>query len=441
MGIYDRHYIREQQSGGRMGGGRSIIGGMSAWSVTTWLIIICIAIHVIDGFLGVHFPQFEKTERYLVPSGISIDDIDPAHVEYEYRFATTRPPVTGVRPGLAYVPMVDAQRPRLANVPRDQLSPVRDIPVRDRPPDTQAIRLDFERGTPQPQIQDVRPGMFYVPLLDAMSGELVGWREFAVTLAWAECYVMPPLQKLLFFSTWRGFLGIEFWRLIGFQFLHGDMWHLAFNMIALFFFGPMIEQYLGSKRYLAFYLLCGIFGALFYALLNLLGYTAQMMGIDANIPGLLFNNPTVPLVGASAGVFGVLMAGAYIAPRTTVLLFFILPMQLRTLAYALVVLAVFILLTGGRNAGGEAGHLGGAMAGWYFIRNPRHLHGFFDFLGRFDPTSKHYRGPRPSRVGQSSGSASDRREVDRILDKISREGLASLTDEEKRILREASRGE
>ncbi len=286
-------------------------------------------------------------------------------------------------------------------------------------------------AVPEPNVRprlDVHPqGFPTVPLLDRPGGQRIGF---------VEVFEMQPIASYLHFSTQRGFLQIEFWRLIGFQFLHAHMPHLLFNMLALFFFGPLIERHLGSKRYLAFYLLCGICGALMYTLLNLGGILAAMLlGGEVRIPGLLFNSPAVPLVGASAGVFGVLMAGAYLAPRATVLLFFVIPMKLRTLAYALVAIALFSIIYGARNAGGEAGHLGGALAGWYFIRNQHHLHGFFDFLGRADPTSHHYRNKR----GQPKQSAGSRREVDRILDKISSEGMHSLTEKEKRILREASR--
>ncbi len=250
---------------------------------------------------------------------------------------------------------------------------------------------------------------------------------------------MGLLESFLHFSTQRGFLRVEFWRLIGFQFLHASFGHVLFNMIGLFFFGPMVERYLGSKRYLAFYLLCGIFGALMYCLLNLSGSVAMMYGADVRIPGLLFNDPSTPLIGASAGVFGVLMAGAFLAPNAIVLLFFILPMRLATLAYALVIIALITVIFGGHNAGGEAGHLGGAIAGFYFIRHPHHLHGFFDFLGRIDPTSHHYRG-KGRRLGRRAASAVPSN-IDRILDKISEHGLHSLTDKEKRILREASKRE
>ena len=101
--------------------------------------------------------------------------------------------------------------------------------------------------------------------------------------------------------------GLEFWRFVTFQFLHANWLHLFFNMLALWIFGPLVEAHMGFKRYAAFYLMCGIAGALMYLALNL---AAILIGPAANIPGLLSNDPRVSLVGASAGVFGVLMAAA-----------------------------------------------------------------------------------------------------------------------------------
>lgn len=283
--------------------------------------------------------------------------------------------------------------------------------------------------------QALRSGslLFQRPLVDVLATppDTVG----TVLYQW-----MPPLRRWLYFSTDTGFRSLEVWRFIGFQFLHVNVAHLLFNMIALYFFGPLVEQHLGRKRYLAFYLLCGVCGALMYLLLNLGGFFVSLMaGHDVAVPGLLFDSPATPLMGASAGVFGVLMAGAFLAPRIIVLLFFILPMRLATLAYAFVALALFSVLFGGANAGGEAGHLGGAIAGFYFIRHPHHLHGFFDFVGWVDPTSHHYRGKeRRARPRSAGAAAPDRHEIDRILDKIKDGGLQSLTDKEKRTLREAS---
>ncbi len=243
-------------------------------------------------------------------------------------------------------------------------------------------------------------------------------------------YMLDPFingffREWLHMSTEHVIWNLQYWRFIGFQFLHADLQHLIFNMIGLYFFGPLVEQYLGGKRFLAFYLLCGIFGAVLYLVLNLGGYI-----VGREIPFLLVNDPASQLIGASAGVFGILIAGAFLAPKATVLVFFILPMKLATMAYLLVAYSVITMFIHGSNAGGETAHLGGALAGWYFIRNPHHLNGFFDFLGKADPTSKHF-------ALRDKGAS--QKDVDRILDKIHKKGLQSLTSKEKKILHKASR--
>jgi membrane associated rhomboid family serine protease len=374
MGIADRHYVRGDGAGPGRAAGRG--SPLAMWSVNTWIIVACVAVFAIDGFLPIRWvpvgPPVRLSSLGAAPSTHVVEG-EPARVR---------------------ITVVEGAR----RVPRE---------------------------------------MTARPILDRPGGTQIGWQHVEP---------MRPITRWLHFSTYELLYKAGFWRVIGFQFLHANVTHLIFNMIGLYFFGPMIEAYLGRKRYLAFYLLCGIFGALAYCLLNLGGKLASIVfGADA-VPGLIFNDTATPLIGASAGVFGVLMAGAYRAPDAIVLAFFIIPMRLRTLAYVLVAIAAVTVLFSGENAGGEAGHLGGALAGWYFIRRPHHLHGFFDFLGRLDPTSHHYRkGGAARRTGWSDGAADvppgrgpGRAEVDRILDKVHAEGLASLSDREKKILREAS---
>jgi membrane associated rhomboid family serine protease len=365
MGIYDRDYIRRRPTAPGMPGTRR--PSLTMLSANTWIILICVAVFVIDGFLAKNFSQVVLVSRDLPP----------------------------------HVSVVGGKQYREIHQPNESHQRF-----------FKRVVVDVSKNPSQP--------------IGTMTYER-----------------MPPLQAWFFFSTDKAFRQLEFWRFIGFQFLHGSFTHLLFNMIGLFFFGPMVERYLGSKRYVAFYLLCGICGALMYLVLNLSGFVISLIfGHSVTIPGILFNSTATPLIGASAGVFGVLMAGAFIAPNAMVLLFFILPMRLRTLAYALVVVAIITVLTGGANAGGEAGHIGGAIAGFYFIRHPHHLHGFFDILGRVDPTSHHYHGKasaaRAARKALGQSGTPSRAEVDRILDKVHASGLRSLTAREKRILREAS---
>lgn len=259
------------------------------------------------------------------------------------------------------------------------------------------------------------------------------------------------------FSTERALLHVEIWRFITFQFLHAGLFHILFNMIALYVFGPMVELYLGSRRYLAFYLLCGCAGAALYLLLNLAGliyYNAT----GNTAPLLLVHNPAMPLVGASAGIFGVLLAAAYLRPNQiiTLLLFFVLPisMRIKTLAYGLVALAVFALATGGQNAGGEAGHLGGALLGALLIRRANWLnwalwipldglkkggHHAFKNYGNAEGGREFFTGRPAKKPGlferrRRAREQSELDEVDRILAKIATQGMGSLTSREREIL-------
>ncbi len=352
-------------------------GGAGNISVTAWIIIVCTAIFMIDGFLPTRWVAMEVA----VAPGVTPASIDGKQVDVLQRQDLTR-----LRPGARG--QVIAQPP----VGTTSLAPI------------------LLHGTTQ------------------VVGEVHYQR-------------MPFLNGWLYFSTARalivdqpffGWAGREFWRFIGFQFVHADLNHVLFNMLSLFFFGGVIESYLGKKRYLAFYLLCGICGALLYLALNLGGWAVVLFG-GKPIPGLLFNDPYTPLIGASAGIFGIMFAAARLAPNTQVLLLFFIPMRLRTLAFLLAGYAIYTVVRAGDNAGGEAAHIGGAIAGWYFIKNTHHLHGFFDFLGRADPTSRSAVARRAARV------APDNAEIDRILAKIQSHGIGSITKAERDVLSRASR--
>jgi membrane associated rhomboid family serine protease len=250
---------------------------------------------------------------------------------------------------------------------------------------------------------------------------------------------LPPLYAYGHFSTAKAFGG-EFWRFFTFQFLHANFTHLIFNMFGLWFVGGLVEQYLGSRRYAVFYLLSGACGGLMYLFLNLLG---TVFGL--RLPGVLFNDVYTPLIGASAGVFAVLMAAAYIQPKAIVQVYFLIPMKLRTAVYGLMAITLINLLRGAQNAGGEAAHVGGALSGFYLIRRPHILRTIFGLFGSRDvPLSRRdaFSGVNSSWGSARAAARSDRDEssgvdwsvVDRVVNKAKREGLESLTPGEKRLL-------
>lgn len=188
-------------------------------------------------------------------------------------------------------------------------------------------------------------------------------RAMRTPMGWVEVPgSLGALADWGYFSFELAFQKLQLWRIVMFQFLHDpfSITHVAFNMFGLYMFGPMIENMLGRRRYLAFYLLCGIAGPLMYLIIM--------------STGILQMDVRTPLIGASAGVYGVLIAAARVAPNTWVqLLFPPIPMQLRTLAWVMIGVAIVVVFNRGNNAGGEAAHLGGAAMGLWLISNPNIL--------------------------------------------------------------------
>ena len=206
---------------------------------------------------------------------------------------------------------------------------------------------------------------------------------------------------------------LQFWRLVTYQFLHSrsGALHIFFNMLALFFLGPPLERHWGSRRFLSFYLICGASGGLFYLLLNTIGFLTP-----------------VPMIGASGSFLGLLAACAILFPHMVIFVFFF-PLAIRVAAVVLTFMFFLLVVTRSNNAGGEAAHLAGMAAGAaYVLLMPR--------LGQFR---------LKRRAGSWEKSVEQQRllqvEVDRILAKVHREGLHSLTGKEKKTLKKATQME
>lgn len=214
----------------------------------------------------------------------------------------------------------------------------------------------------------------------------------------------------------------EPWRYVTFQFLHGGIGHIFFNMLALYFLGMILEAHWGGRRFLAFYLICGVVAGVVHVVLT-----------------PLLNQPMwVPLIGASGGVYAVLLACAVFFPQIRLFLYFLIPVPIRVVAAIFlgiallnVLIGVRAAMEGGTIAGGisHPAHLGGAAAAaayiwiWPLIRmRPRR--GGLTGRGRWARKLQ-----RQHREDEA---------VDRILDKIRRKGLRSLNRWEKRTLRKAS---
>ena len=205
----------------------------------------------------------------------------------------------------------------------------------------------------------------------------------------------------------------QLWRLVTYQFLHSteNVLHILFNMLGLFFLGPTLERHWGIRRFLGFYLGCGIAGGLTYILLASLG----VLGVG-------------PLVGASGAILGLLAACAILFPHFVIILI-VFPVPIRVAAVVLIVIATAAILGRGANAGGEAAHLGGMVAGAAYAWG----------RGRIQGWTSRFQTSRPRR--SESRQADLDTEVDRILEKVHQSGIHSLTWREKATLRKATETE
>ena len=156
------------------------------------------------------------------------------------------------------------------------------------------------------------------------------------------------------------------WQVITYGFLHGNLLHIFFNMLALYMFGSDIERVFGSRRYLVYYLVC------------VLAAAAAQLAVSA-----LSTGPAYPTVGASGGVFGLLLAYGMYFPRRTVMLIFPpipMPAWLFVIVYGLVEL--YFGVTGTLAGVAHFAHLGGMLGGWLMIQYWR---GRLPFLRRRGP--------------------------------------------------------
>jgi membrane associated rhomboid family serine protease len=179
------------------------------------------------------------------------------------------------------------------------------------------------------------------------------------------CYLLQLAtgnSLILAFGLWppsSGFTGsvdavphFQLWQLVTYAFLHGGTTHLFFNMLALFMFGSDIERTWGSRRYATYYLVCVVSAALAQLLV------AEMSG-----------GAPYPTIGASGGVFGLLLAFGMMFPRRMVVLLFPpIPMPAWLLVTLYGALELFLGITGTQAGVAHFAHLGGMAGGFLLIQ-------------------------------------------------------------------------
>jgi membrane associated rhomboid family serine protease len=220
-----------------------------------------------------------------------------------------------------------------------------------------------------------------------------------------------PLLTRFLLEVPEVFTHARWWQPFTYLFFHGGFWHLAFNLLTLWMFGCDVEAQLGTRWFTWYYLACGV-GA---------GWCVAGAGFVAH--------ETSVTLGASGAIFGVLLAfGVLFAERTiTLLFFFVLPISMKARTMVLL-FGAFEFFAGVGQAFGRISHLAhlsGLVVGYVFfwVRWPQALEGFVP-----------WRWPRRRRLRVVSTES----EVDGILEKISSQGMASLSRREREILNRAS---
>jgi membrane associated rhomboid family serine protease len=223
------------------------------------------------------------------------------------------------------------------------------------------------------------------------------------------------------------------WGPLTYMFLHGDLMHLAVNMLILFFFGPPLEGRWGEREFLRFYVICGLGGvALSYLFL----------------PNMV--------IGASAAMYGVMLAFAMNWPDAPIYVWGIFPVKAKYLVgffFVLSVLSAFQSSPGGMGAtGGVAhfAHLGGLIAGFFYLRSDWRPGGQLARMKKAVTQSRRLAiVPRDEGAEEHPGADTSARrpreeavlyeKVDAVLDKISSTGMSSLTSDELKLLDEVSK--
>jgi membrane associated rhomboid family serine protease len=266
------------------------------------------------------------------------------------------------------------------------------------------------------------------PRITPWVGRLIA-ANAVVLLLLETIFTAPGIRMALAFDP--AAVGSQPWGLVTYLFVHGGLLHLLANSIALFVFGCAVEERMGSRNFLLYYLYCGVGAAAFCWAL------AKVMTVS-------------PIVGASGAILGVAVAFALYWPDARLFVFPIpVPIRARTLVLAFVALDVALALLAPSDGIAHVAHIGGAIFGFLFFRlqasqgrgiQPRPAERLVRVppvaqeaaMGRRSPPGIVRPRPRPESDATSA-------ELDRLLDKISAKGIGSLTQTERRFLDEVSK--
>ncbi len=193
------------------------------------------------------------------------------------------------------------------------------------------------------------------------------------------------------------------WQIVTHMFMHGGIWHLFFNMFALFIFGMPLESYWGTEKFLKYYFVAGLGG-------GLLHYIISPMS-------------PIPSIGASGAVYGLLLAYGLSFPEDVLYINFFIPVKAKYAVFIFGGIELFMGLTGRGSGIAHFAHLGGLVTGLIYLKADRIFARKQKKAGNF----KVFRN-RPDRP---SANPSEKGRFNELLDKISDEGYEALSEKEK----------
>ncbi len=207
-----------------------------------------------------------------------------------------------------------------------------------------------------------------------------------ITVLFQEKINMYKLMGLFYFTSEN----FRSWQLVSYMFMHGDFYHLLFNMFALWMFGSLLENVWGPKRFLTFYMVTGIGAGLVQLLVAFLRIQSAEAVLSPEQVQEVYNNGAAlwqqgqtyaneamssmhrvlntPTVGASGAVFGILLAFGMLFPNTMIYVFFAIPIKAKYFVMIYGAAELYFGVTGTSDGIAHFAHLGGMVFGYFMIR-------------------------------------------------------------------------
>ena len=289
------------------------------------------------------------------------------------------------------------------------------------------LKNKFNRGNISLQLIYINVGIYVATTLVSVFLVLfnlgsTSWMDFLQLPAYMPRFLVQP------------------WSLFTYMFLHAGALHLLFNMLWLYWFGQLFLAFYSARHLRGLYIWGGLCGGLVY-----------MLALDV-FPYFTPYIYSSLLLGASASVLAIVVATAVCEPEYRVNFMFIGAVRLKYVALFMVVTDLLFVTSG--NGGGHIAHLGGALAGWWFAQSLRKGHDVTKWINQVldwlsdsikfkspsqKPRMKAQKGGRTADYEYNASKKKQSDEIDRILDKLKKSGYASLTEEEKKSLFDASK--